>query len=192
MGFTPAYSELRADWDPKIPYPYMVDQELYQKPVLSSYLYTFMALLAAASGEKAHVGYETLLGTREKPLFETLKDLPVAQLSVSAVHLERSGADANLWLQLVNGDNYARLVRVRLDDSQEQGSPYLVLYDDNYFDLLPHEARTVNAKVRFRGGRAGTFAAKIIVSGTNVEPVTVPVPPISSPEVGRTTLSELQ
>ena len=175
-GFTPAYSELRADWDPKITYAYMVDQELYQKPVIRSYLYVFMELLAAAAGEKPRVAYGTLLEAREKPLFETLKDLPPAQLKVSA-HIEPSRADANLSLQFVNGGNYARLVRIRLDDSQEasQGSSYLILYEDNYFDLLPHETRTVNAKVLFRGGTPGTFAAKLIVSGTNIETVAEPI-----------------
>ena len=180
-GFTPAYSELRADWDAKITYPYMVDQELYQKPVLGSYFYIFMEFLAAASGEKGQVGYRALLEARERPLFETLKDLPAAQLKTSDVHVEQAGTDANLSLQLINGSNFARLVRVRLDAAQEppQESPYLVLYDDNYFDLLPHETRTVNAKVLFRSSTAGTFAAKMIVSGTNVETVTVSVPLVS-------------
>ena len=116
------------------------------------------------------------MAAREKPLFETLKDLPTAQLKVSAPRAERSGDDANVWLQLVNGDNYARLLRVRLDSQDgSQAAPYMVLYDDNYFDLLPHETRTMNARLLFPTGNTATFSGKLVVSGTNVEPVTMSV-----------------
>ena len=189
-GFTPAYNELRADWDQNLVYPYLPDQELYQKSVTRSYLYVFMELLAAASGEKPHIPYENLLAARKKPLFETLKDLPTAHLKVSAAGAERSGGDAGVSLQLVNRNNYARLLRVRLDsEDRSQAAPYLVLYDDNYFDLLPHETRTVNARLLFPGGKAGTFSGKLVVSGTNVEPVSMSVRWSVVPTEKRTTRS---
>ena len=174
-GFTPAYSEQHAEWDAKVLYPYLVDQELYRHPVTHAYLYLFMELLAEASGEKPQVTYETFLAAREKPLFETLKDLPAANVKVSATaHTEMSGADAHLSLQLTNGDRYARLLRVRAEWGEtRQDAPYLVLYNDNYFDLLPEERRALSASLLFPPGKTGPISGRLIVTGTNVEATTI-------------------
>ncbi|HYA25531.1 MAG TPA: glycoside hydrolase family 2 TIM barrel-domain containing protein [Terriglobales bacterium] len=176
-GFTPAYREQHADWDAKVIYPYLVDQQLYQYPVTKAYFHVFMEMLAAASGEKPQVGYEALLAAREKPLFETLKDLPAANVKVSAAPQTVASSDgAHLTLRLTNGEHYARLVRFRAEwDGTAESAPYLVLYDDNYFDLAPGESRAIDARLLFPLGKAGRVSGRLIVSGTNVEPLTVAI-----------------
>src|SRR5262249_38644597 len=67
-GFTPPYREEHAEWDAKVIYPYLVDQELYQYPATRAYLYLFMELLAAASGQKPQVRYDAFVAAREEPL----------------------------------------------------------------------------------------------------------------------------
>ena len=176
-GFTPAYSEQHADWDAKVIYPYLVDQELYRYPVNRAYFYLFMELLTAAVGEKPQVDYETLLTAREKPLFETLKDLPAANLKMPATaHTEISGANSDLFIQFTNGDRYARLLRVRAEwDGSTQDTPYAVLYDDNYFDLMPRESRTISAKLLLPTGATKPGPGRLIVAGTNVEPTEIAI-----------------
>jgi hypothetical protein len=176
-GFTPAYSEQHAEWDDKIVYPYLVDQELYRHPVNRAYLYLFMELLAAASGEKPRVDYETLLAARQKPLFETLKNLPEANVKVPATaHAEVSGTNSYLSLQFTNGDRYARLVHVRGEwEGAAQDAPYGVLYDDNYFDLMPGESRTIVARLLLLSEATEPVSGRLIVSGTNVEPTEIAV-----------------
>ena len=176
-GFTPPYTEQHADWNPRIVYPYFVDQELYQKRDMRSYFYVFMELLAAASGEKPRISYETLLQAREKPLFETLKDLAPGEVTVSVRgYDEGDRAEAEISIQLTNRNHYARLVRVRLEDEEPtQGTPYLVLFDDNYFDLLPNEMRMIKAKLLFSEGKRSPFSGNIIISGTNIDTLSIPV-----------------
>jgi hypothetical protein len=113
-GFTPAFSERHSEWDAKVVFPYLVDQELYQDPVTKAYFHMFMQLLSAATGEKPQTSYEAILAAREEPLFEVLKDLPPAELKTpEAVPSEKVGNKACFSLRLTNGDRYARLVRVR-------------------------------------------------------------------------------
>jgi hypothetical protein len=170
-GFTPAYSDQRADWDSKIIFPYLVDQELYRRPAMRAYLHIFMELLVAASGDKPQVSFEKLLEAREKPLFETLKDIPTAKVEVLAMaETQSSGADARLSVRVTNGDRYARLLRFRTEwENAAKNAPYLVLYDDDYFDLMPGESRTIKATLLSQDGKPGHISGRLIVSGTNVD-----------------------
>ena len=169
-GFTPAYGEHHAEWDTKITYPYLVDQELYRHPVTRAYFYLFMELVAAASGEKPQVTYEAFLAAREEPLFEILKDLPAADVRVpTTARTETSGDGAHISLRLTNGNRYARLIHVRAEwDDEAPDPPYLVLYDNNYFDLAPGERRTIEGNALFRAGGRRSLSGKLIVEGTNV------------------------
>jgi hypothetical protein len=180
-GFTPGYSDQHAEWDARIIYPYLVDQEMYRHPVTRSYFYIFMELIAAASGENPQLSYDAFLMSREEPLFEMLKDLPAATLKTSeTARVEMSGADATLSFTLANGDRYARLLRVRAEwDGAVRDAPDVILFDDNYFDLLPAESRTVNAKIFFPQGKRQALSGKLIVMGTNLEPTVIKV---NSPE----------
>jgi len=175
-GFTPAYTEQRADWDAKVIYPYLLDQELYRDPIIRSYFYVFMELLAAATGESPQIAYETLLSRRETPLFETLKDSPTAPLELAAGQVAVSGGEAEFSVRLNNGNRFARLVHVRAEwDGAPQDIPYLILFDDNYFDLMPNETRTVHAKLLFASTNPSHISGKLIVRATNVEPISVTV-----------------
>jgi hypothetical protein len=175
-GFTPAYTEQRADWDPKVIYPYLLDQELYRNPIVRSYSYVFMELLAAATGESPQIAYETLLSRRETPLFETLKDSPTASLELAAGQIDMSGGEAEFSVRLSNGNRFARSVHVRAEwDGAPQDIPYLILFDDNYFDLMPNEKRTVHATLLFPSANPSHFSGKLIVRATNVEPISVRV-----------------
>lgn len=174
-GFTPVYTGERAYWDPKLIYPYLVDQELYRDPTIRSYYYIFMELLAAASGEKPQVAYETLLADREMPVFESLKNLPTASLEMSA-GVDISGGEAHLSVRLTNGNRFARSVHMRAEwEGAPQDIPYLVLFDDNYFDLMPNERRTVDATLLFASAYSGHTSGKLIVRATNAEPMSVTV-----------------
>jgi Ig-fold domain len=53
--------------------------------------------------------------------------------------------------------------------------PYLVLYDDNYFDLAQGESRTVTVKPIFPGQASGHLSGKITVAGSNVEPTEIKI-----------------
>lgn len=169
-GFTPAYGEQHAYWDTKITFPYLADQELYRNPVTRAYFYVFMELLAAASGEKPQASYETLLEAREKPLFETLKDLPRAKVKVSVtVDSKASAGAAHMSIRVTNGDRYARLLRFRTEGDGTAQSPPLVLYDDNYFDLMPGEDRTIDAKILCSREATAHISGRLVMTGANVE-----------------------
>ena len=67
MGFTPDYEARHADWDPKVLYPYLLDQELISNPVNRAYFDLFMRMVGAASGEKRRRAMRSF-GRRAKSL----------------------------------------------------------------------------------------------------------------------------
>ena len=176
-GFTPVLAERHADWDPKIVFPYLIDQEFYTNPVTRAYFLLFMRMLAEATGEKPQEDYRSLLAAREKPLFESLKDQPTAELSLPArLEAKVSGRRAKLSLNLQARGQYARLVRVRAEwDGPQEPAPYLILYGDNYFDLLPREAKTINLDVFLPSQRSQKVVGHLIVEGTNVGTRKIPI-----------------
>jgi len=169
-GFTPEYREQRADWDDKVIHPYLVDQELYRSPLTKAYFHVFMELLAAASGEKPQIAYDEFLAAREKPLFETLKELAPADVGISISPGPKTLKNGTSFsIQLTNGDHYVRLLRVRTEwDVPDGDAPRLVQYSDNYFDLLPGESRTIEANASLSKGSKQLVSGKLIVEGTNV------------------------
>jgi hypothetical protein len=60
-------------------------------------------------------------------------------------------------------------------DGAPQDIPYLILFDDNYFDLMPNEKRTVHATLLFASANPSHVSGKLIVRATNVEPISVTV-----------------
>jgi hypothetical protein len=176
-GFTIPEEEVRADWDPKIVFPYLIDQEFYAHPFTKSYFLLFMRMLAEATGDKPQEDYQSLLAAHEKPLFESLKDQPAADLSLPAkLEAKVSGRRAKLSLNLQATEQYARLVRVRAEwDGPQEQAPYLVLYGDNYFDLLPKEAKTIDLDVFLPAQWGKKVAGHLIVEGTNVGTQKIPI-----------------
>jgi hypothetical protein len=180
-GFTPAYTEKKSSGDPKITLRYFIDQEFVTDPVTKSYFGLFMRMIAAASGEKPATAYDELLAERDKPLFESLKDLPTATLAVpSVLNATASGKKADAALMVTNGSKYARLVRVRAEWKEgEVNSPYLVKYSDNYFDLLPGESKSLALEMFLAKEHMGKLSGTLVVEGTNIESRRVPVELVS-------------
>jgi hypothetical protein len=171
-GFTPPYTERTAEWDPKVIFPDLPDQEFYQDPITKAYFYVFMELLAAATGNTPQTPYAAILAAHEKPLFETLKDLPPAAVKTEVISpVGISDNEGHLTLRLTNGDRYARLVHLRVEwDDESSRVPYLVKYGDNYFDLAPAEARRRDLTLLFPKGAAGPLSGKLTVDGANLPP----------------------
>lgn len=169
-GFTPPYEEQRAYWDEKIVFPYLVDQEFYRNPGTKAYFDVFMRMMALATGETPATPYKEMLAAREKPLFEMLKDLPPVEVRIPASLSARvSNQKAQVKLRVTNGDRYAHLVRVRAEwNGEPPRVPYLLLYSDNYFDLLPGESREIVVEAFFSQPISGTVSGALLVEGCNV------------------------
>jgi hypothetical protein len=168
-GYTPSYTLKKAFWDSSVTFPYCLDQEFVINPVSKSYFSVFIRMLALASGEAPAVAFDKLLAAKDKPLFESLKDLPKATLSLpTKIRGVCSGGRANAVLNVVNGGAYARLVRVRAEWIGS-GTPYLVKYSDNYFDLLPGEEKALDLEILLPARHTNKIAGTLIISGPNLE-----------------------
>jgi hypothetical protein len=122
-GFTPAFTGRKSTWDPTIPVRYLVDQEFVTGPVSKAYFALLMRIIAVAGGEKAAPGYDDVLVQRDMPFFEMLKDLPIATLGFpSNLNVTVSGKRARATLKVTNGNEFARLVRVRAEWAESEGS----------------------------------------------------------------------
>jgi len=176
-GFTPEYVPEHAFWNPQVVFPYLVDQELYVNPESKAYFDVFMRMMATATGEKPAVEYGRMLSAREKPLFETLKEQAGTELKVpEGVAAAVSGDEANVSLNIENESRYAHLVRVSaVWEAESAKAPYLVMYSDNYFDLLPGEMKAIDVRVLTPRGLTGTIKGKFMVKGSNVSPAVVPI-----------------
>ena len=81
---------------------------------------------------------------------------------------ERKGEDAITHVTLVNSSKgLAFFVRLKVDKGKGGEEILPVLWQDNYFSLLPGEQREVTATYRAR--ELGTARPAIEVSGWNVE-----------------------
>jgi hypothetical protein len=60
-------------------------------------------------------------------------------------------------------------------DGESAKTPYLVTYSDNYFDLLPGEVKTIDARILVRRGLKGEIKGKFTVKGSNVRPAVIPI-----------------
>ncbi len=168
-GFTPALGAADTEW--------VVDQKLYDAPINKAYFQIFMQLLVAATGEKPQATYSAILSQREEPLFEMLKDLPAAEVKTAAtVSGEISPGHGRFSVQLTNNDRYARLIRVHAKwDGEPSDSPDLVLYGDNYFDLLPRETKTVEGELILPDANTTSISGTVTVEGVNVPATNIPV-----------------
>lgn len=173
-GFTPALGTGGQNWDDT---HWVVDHEMYKHPIDKVYFLTFMQLLAAASGEKPQTSYATILAAHVKPLFETLKEQPPATVQTpKSVEGKISQGRGRFSVQLTNGTRYARLVRVRATWAGEPAdSPYLVLYNDNYFDLLPGETKTIRGDLLLPDAGIHSISGMLTVAGVNVPPTEIPI-----------------
>jgi hypothetical protein len=175
-GFTPAYVQPKPRFTGEEPIKFLVDQRLRDDPATEPYFELFTMLLSETSGQTPGVESEAVLVSRRESLFEILKKLPPAILSVPERLLVRtSGKEQRLSLTLLNGQNYARLVRVRAE--WDEGEPDVVLYSDNYFDLLPGESKSVQVEFHSIEEHPGTADGRLLIEGTNVTKAEVPIAP---------------
>ena len=117
------------------------------------------------------------LALREKPLFQTLKELPAASLKTSeSVAVRVRGNTGTLSIELENGSRYARLIRIRTEWEDARTKPELFLLDDNYFDMMPGETRPVTAEVRFIAPpSASRLPGRLIIEASNMPAKEIPL-----------------
>lgn len=163
-GFTPAWEAPGQDF---------LDEQFDNLPVTRAYFVIFGEMLAAATGQQPAVPYAKVLAAREKPLFQMLKEQPATTMHTAVVAATASGNGATLTLNLVNGKNYARLVRLRM--VWDEAQPYMSLYSDNYFDLMPGQQKQVSVELKFLGKPNAPVHGKLIVAGSNLARSEIPV-----------------
>jgi beta-mannosidase len=176
-GYTPAYPLKKAFWDSKVTFPYCLDQEFVTDPVTRSYFTLFVRMIALASGQKPEIAFDDLLAARDKPLFESLKDLPKTSLKLPAMVATTSAeGKSHAILKIASSGDYARLVRVRAEwPVPNATAPYLVKYSDNYFDLLPGEEKSLDLEMFLPAGHGGKVAGTLIVEGPNITAQRIPI-----------------
>jgi exo-1,4-beta-D-glucosaminidase len=97
--------------------------------------------------------------------FTALSQLPKVRLKVSE-RTERKGEDAITHVTVENPTkSLAFFVRLKVDKGREEILP--VLWQDNYFSLLPGEKRELSAE--YRGSELGKAKPVVEVSGWNVQ-----------------------
>jgi beta-mannosidase len=175
-GFTPGWKERRSPWDRKMISSHQLDQELSTEPQFRTFFALGMRIIAAALGRRPESPFDQILEAHRKPLFETLQNQPAAELSLpKSVEFTADAGKAKGVIQIQNGSNYARLLRVRAEwDVAQHGAPYLVMYDDNYFDLLPSETRNLSIEMRLPSSARGRVTGRLIVEGSNLDRTEIP------------------
>ncbi|MFN8009513.1 MAG: glycoside hydrolase family 2 TIM barrel-domain containing protein [Terriglobia bacterium] len=176
-GFTPAYAEKKSPWDPNLKVPYALDQEFVTNPVTNSYFDLFMRIMVAVIPEKPTRDLVEILQSRQKPLFEILQDQAPATINLpDTLNATVSGNRVHATLNLRNGAKYARLLRIRAAwDEPQPGSPYLTLYQDNYFDLLPEENKSLGMEFFLPPGSGKEIHGRLIVEGSNASSREIPL-----------------
>ena len=177
MGFTPEYVETVASWNSEIVFPYVLDQEFASNPKTRAYFTLFVRIIVAATGVKPFATHVGILSSRIKPLFQSLKDQPAATFQqVQPVSAAKAGNKAAGVLTLSNGSQYARLVRMRAEWSgPKEKAPYLVIYGDSYFDLMPREVREIPLEFVLPESSDGSVRGRLVIEGSNLAAVEVPV-----------------
>ena len=164
-GFTPSWEAPGGDF---------LDEQFDNMPVSRAYFGIFAQMLAAATGDRPATGYAELLSLREKPLFQMLKELPVATVQTgAALQAKASGNGATLSLNLQGGKDYARLIRLRIE--WDGPKPYQSIYSDNYFDLMPGESKPISLELQFPEKLSAPVHGRLIVAGSNVAASEVPI-----------------
>jgi beta-mannosidase len=164
-GFTPLWEAPGADF---------LDEEFVNLPVTRAYFGLFAQMLAAATGDRPSIGYAEVLTAREKPLFQVLKELPAANLkTVSGLQAKANGKRAEVSIDLANGPEYARLIRLRGEWDGPQ--PYLSLYSDNYIDLLPGEKKSISLELAFPNDLTTQIRGRIVIEGSNLAASEIPI-----------------
>jgi exo-1,4-beta-D-glucosaminidase len=98
--------------------------------------------------------------------YSALQSLPKVQLKITS-HTERTGEDAVTHVAVENpSKNLAFFVRLKLSKGSGAEEILPVLWQDNYFSLLPGERREVSATCR--ASALGTAKPVVEVTGWNL------------------------
>jgi hypothetical protein len=172
MGFTPV-NKGRAIQETIAPLGFNPSDKKELSPM---WLCLYAQMLMAARGENPEYRYATVVAAN-KPLMQLLKEQPLAEVTLGSqpVNMSIKGKAGRFSLDLSNGDHFARLVRVRAEWEDEVNKPHVLLYSDNYFDLLPREKRTIEVDLRLQAKPTGTVEGTLVVEGTNVAEQRIPI-----------------
>jgi beta-mannosidase len=154
MGYTPTDSALSPTW-----------------------LSLYGQILVEALGENPEYLYAAV-AAGDTPLMQLLKQQPIAGVKASPAAIEVTIKDkAGMFaVEIANGERFARLVRLRMEcGDPAQQSQLLMMYGDNYFDLLPREQKTVAVELRASRPPVGTINGTLVIEGSNVREIRIPV-----------------
>ncbi len=172
MGFTPVNMG-KAIQETIAPLGFNPTDERKLSPM---WLCLYAQMLLAALGENPDYRYADVVAV-DKPVMQLLKEQPKARLTIECQSLKAPIRDkaAHFSLGLKNGDRFARLVRVRAEWKDEVNKPHVVLYSDNYIDLLPLERQAIEIDFRLPAAPAGPIQGMLVVEGTNVAEQRIPI-----------------
>jgi len=129
--------------------------------------------------------YESSIFTPATPYDDLtlLNELPPANLTASAV-VEQAGQEPRVRVKLQNPTSHlAFQVRLGIHRTGEETEILPVLWDDNYLELMPGEARELTAQ--FLSPQTLVKNAELVVTGWNIKteivPVTEPKPASAQP-----------
>jgi beta-mannosidase len=135
----------------------------------------YAQMLLAAAGENPEYRYAAVTG-KEKPLFQLLKEQPEAKVTAPAtIEAAVKNGSASFHVEVANGHQFARLVRMRIEWNDAAAAEPVVLYGENYFDLFPGEKKDVAVDVVMPEGSAGPAKGTLILEGTNAAETRIPL-----------------
>jgi beta-mannosidase len=110
-------------------------------------------LLTLASGEQPAAGIAESIADRARPFFQPLlARSPATVATLSATWTKDADGHPKAHVKIVNGDHFNFGLRVRLAGPDVESGSVLPLWNDQYFDLLPHEAVETDVTV-WQSGR---------------------------------------
>jgi beta-mannosidase len=147
-----------------------------KKELSPMWLCLYAQMIMSAQGENPEFRYAAAVAIN-KPVMQLLKEQPAANLTPGpqSVHVPIKDRAGRFSLDLSNGERFARLVRVRAEWKEEVNKPHVMLYSDNYFDLLPHEKRTLEVDLRLATKPAEEVEGTLVIEGTNVPEQRIPI-----------------
>ena len=79
-------------------------------------------------------------------------------------------------MNVVSEQQYVRLVRLRVEwNEPESQAPYIVMYSDNYFDLLPGESRTITLDLLMPPQVGKTIQGRLLMEASNAPAQEIPI-----------------
>ena len=134
-GFTPS-TDIKTDG--------FLDEQLVISREAEAFTGLVAELMSAATNDPLTEDVSALRAEHEKPLFQTLKEMPATQLTATIKQDSKTEDGTRRYkIEITNGASYAHLVRLNLDDAQQHDPSLVAMFSDSFFDLLPGEHKTV-------------------------------------------------